>query len=201
VRPILMAIAEVSDPPSAELAMRQVLELVVRRIVVGSLGTGNVERRFGEAAHKLYTKRDVSAVAVDLRDLYPDREDFVRQLPRRSFNKGVLTFLRRSIIQASQTPDAEGTLHFIWTPQSTDEVSLTEEQQSYWAATLGNTFLSYLERRSSDADTWAGFKKTMFPESAPGEWTDRLSEIERWDADAIQKVGADLAQAGGNVWY
>ena len=201
VRPILMAIAEVSNTPSAEAAMRQVLELVVRRIVVGSLGTGNVERRFGEAAHSLYSNRDLNAVTVDLRDLYPDREDFVRQLLRRSFNKGVLTFLRRSIIQGIQTPDPEGILHFIWTPQSTDGAPLTEEQQSYWAGTLGNTFISFLERRPPDADTWAGFRKTVFPEAAPGEWTDRLNEIETWDADAIQKIGAELAQAGGKVWY
>jgi PIN like domain len=47
VRPILLAVANTPDSLSG---MKYVLRLVVRRIIVGSLGTGNVERRFPYAS-------------------------------------------------------------------------------------------------------------------------------------------------------
>ena len=115
VRPLLIAISDVDD---AANGLDYVLRLVVRRIVVGNLGTGNVERRFGEAARKIAKNSDWRSIVGDLSDLDPPREFFEQQLKSRSLNKGVLSFVRRSVVQGTRTPDVEGYLHFLWTRQA-----------------------------------------------------------------------------------
>lgn len=143
VRPILLACADV---PDGLAGMKWILRLVVRRIVVGNLGTGNVERRLGEAARVIAERRDWTVMIDLLQDLSPSEDDFVRQLGKRKFNKQVLTFLRRSIIQKSITPDPDGVLHFIWTSNSPFG-GMSEAEALLWAPAIGNTLMSHIEKR------------------------------------------------------
>jgi len=198
VRPILLAI---SDVPDSLAGMKYVLQLVLRRIVVGNLGTGNVERRLGEAARKVHDTKDWKSLVEDLQDLNPTRQEFIDQIRKRSFNKGVLTFLRRSILAKSITPDAIGTLHFIWTRQAPQWNHMSEEDGVFWSATIGNTFLSTLERRHKSAIDWDGFVENMLPSAIDGEWVSELRVINEWDAAAVEQIGAKLAEMAGNVWY
>lgn len=198
VRPLLLAI---SDLQNSSEGMDYVLRLVVRRIVVGNLGTGNVERRLSEAARKIHDAGDWRAIIDDFRDLNPTREEFVSQLKKRAFNKGVLTFLRRSIIQKCVAPQLDGVLHFIWTRQALGAGAMSEEDGTYWASTIGNTFLSELDRRAKDTGSWSGFKSHMLPTAVPGEWRAQLEAIEDWDAAAVEKMGEDLADAAGAIWF
>lgn len=197
VRPILLAVASVPQPLEG---MKFILRLVVRRIVVGNLGTGNVERRFGEAARKITETGRWESVQEDLRDLDPDRDDFVAQLHRRSFNKSVLTFLRRSIVEKKITPENPGTLHFIWSKQL-DFGEMSEEDGSYWGGTIGNTYLSTLDRRPREAIDWHSFKDFVVSNPVQGEWISELLKIQSWDVIAVDKIGKLLAEVAGEVWY
>lgn len=197
VRPILLACAETDEP---QAGMEYILKLVVRRIVVGNLGTGNVERKFGEAAKLIHERRDWRAMIDGLQDLNPTRDEFVNQLKRRSFNKQVLNFIRRSIIQESTTPDMDSFLHFIWVKNPMFE-GLTEENASFWASTIGNTFLSKVERRPKTVTNWQSFKADMLPTAADGEWSVRLDQVEHWNVAAIEALGAELAMEAGRIWY
>lgn len=198
VRPMLMAIGKV---PDATEGMDYVLRLVVRRIVVGNLGTGNVERRFGEAARRIAETNDWRSVVGDLRDLNPRQEDFVRRLATRSFNKNVLSFIRRSVIQKTRTPEHVGTLHFIWTPQAECWTSISNEDGSYWGATIGNTVLADFDRRPKGINSWAEFKAELLPYTTLGEWHERLQAVEDWDAKAVEGTGSILAEEAGKLWY
>jgi Protein of unknown function DUF262 len=198
VRPILLAIAGL---PDARAGMNYVLRLVVRRIVVGNLGTGNIERRLGEAARKVQDSRDWKVLVSELQDLNPPSEQFVEQLRKRSFNKDVLAFLRRSILQETTTPDRTGVLHLIWTRQAGVWRTMSEEDGAFWGSTLGNTFLSELERRPKAADDWPGFKQHMLQHAVPGEWQTELESIDEWDAGAVEELGSELAKVAGEVWY
>ncbi len=198
VRPILLAISDAVEPLEG---MRSILRLVVRRIVVGNLGTGNVERRFGEAAKKIRETGRWEEAVDELADLNPGHDDFVNQLRKRSFNKRVLGFIRRSVLQNTITPETHGTLHFIWSRQATGWGSLEEEEGAYWASTIGNTFLSELERRPKGIDDWRSFKEKMFPEAVCGEWVARLDGVQNWDSNSVQAIGVEFAEAAGNVWY
>ncbi len=198
VRPILLALPVLNDPIAAA---QDVLRLVVRRIVVGNLGTGNVERRFSEAAKKAHDTRDWDSVKRDLADLNPMREDFVGQLGKRSFNKSVLSFLRKSIVARDIVPEIDGALHFIRPRQAPEWEGFEDEDVAYWVSTIGNTLLTTEERRDRAAATWDGFKASMLTRAVPGEYALDLSQIEVWDAAAVQKMGELLARMAGNVWY
>jgi len=198
VRPILLAVAGV---PEALDGMKYVLQLVVRRIVVGNLGTGNVERRFGEAAKKVLETGGWKSLTRDLKDLNPTRREFIDQLQKRSFNKGVLQFLRRSIISKSITPEAPGVLHFIWTRQTPNWQGMSEEDGAFWGNTIGNTLLSKLDRRPKEAANWGGVKEFMLHTAIEQEWVKALEGHDVWDAGALEEMGEKLAEIGGDVWY
>jgi len=198
VRPLLLAMASL---PDALVGMEYVLQLVVRRIIVGNLGTGNVERRLGEAARKIAETGRWDSIAFDLRDLNPTRDDFVRQLTKRSFNKGVLSFMRRSILQHTITPKIKGNLHFIWTRQAAHWDEISEEDGAYWSSTIGNTFLAEIDRRPKGIEDWDDFKARLLPEAIEDEWRERLEEVEDWDAGAVEEIGIELAEAAGDIWF
>ena len=178
------------DPrvPDSLSGMKYVLKLVVRRIIVGNLGTGTVERRFGEAARKISETEIVEIDIDDLRDLHPDKIDFVSQLKRRSFNKSVLAFMRRSILQNTITPSHSGNLHFIWTKQAPLRLTMGDEEGAYWSSTIGNTFLAKVERRPNGIDDWSDFKQKMLTHAINNEWVDRLSQENIWHAAALRRL-------------
>ena len=198
VRPILLAIF---DTQNSLEGMRYILKLVVRRIVVGNLGTGNVERRFGEAAKNVHDSGDWCAVEKEFGDLNPSREEFVHQISKRSFNKETLAFLRRSIIMESITPDKLGVLHFIMPRQQAIWDGLSEEDVLFWGGTIANTFLANLERRPKEAVSWAGFKQSILDKGITGEWVEKLRSLDVWDAATMENISADIAEVAGNVWY
>lgn len=193
LRPLLMAISEKTDFLEG---MQYILRLVVRRIVVGNLGTGNVERRFGEAAYKVHKETSWASIQEDLKDLNPTREEFINQLRKRAFNKATLAFIRRSIIARSSTPGASGTLHYIMPREA-----LSEEVYYFWGGTVANTFLSTLERRPKEAIDWKGFKESVLPYGIENEWSGRLAVIDEMDAKALEEISEELAEVAGDVWY
>ncbi|MFD1157545.1 DUF262 domain-containing protein [Roseovarius aestuarii] len=200
VRPILLATSPLEN---SQEGLENTLKLVVRRIVVGNLGTGNVERRLAEVAKKIHAGQDWSPLLADLRDLNPTRDEFVDKLRQRSLNKNTLSFLRRSIIQQSITPEPDGTLHHIWPRNNADGWDgMPNEEGAFWAATIGNTLLSELKRRPPQAtENWEGFKQSMFGQACVGEWLNQLAEINDWTPNNVEQIGRDLAEAAAEIWY
>jgi len=198
VRPLMMA---VSDLDNSNDGLEYILKLVVRRMVVGTLGTGNIERRFSDAAKKVSDEKSWSFLEAEFSDLNPSKEDFIAQLKKRSFNKSTLTFLRSSIIESSIAPSDYETLHFILPRTKTDWPGFNEDERSILISRIGNTFLSQESRRPEGALTWAGVKQVLLPTAAAGEWTETLSGYEAWNADAVRTVTSDLADAAGEIWY
>lgn len=198
IRPILLALFDLPDPTQG---MDYLLRLVVRRIVVGTLGTGNIERRFSEAAKKVWEKKDWSILPEELSDLNPPKEDFVNQLRKRSFNKGTLAFVRRSVLQQTTTPEAVGFLHWIW-PKNAGDWSELSDENSFWAATIGNTILAKVSKRLPEAsENWDGFKETLLNQVVDVELTNSLESYVSWDVESIEKMGKQIAEQAGELWY
>lgn len=198
VRPLMMAISDLSDPHDG---LEYVLKLVVRRMVVGTLGTGNIERRFSDAAKKVADLKEWTFLETEFSDLNPTKEDFTNQLKKRSLNKGTLSFLRSSIIGKTIVPSEYETLHFILPRATTDWPGFTDDERSIWVPRIGNTFLSTETRRPEGALSWVGFKEVMLPTAAVGEWRDILDGFDAWDVEAVKTVGDDLSEAAGKIWY
>lgn len=198
VRPILLAASGLDDEPAI---YDYVLRLVVRRIVVGNLGTGNVERKFSDAAKNLKEFRRVEVLRRDLSDLDPRPDDFFEQLRKRSFNKNTLTFLRRSIVQRSRTPDQEGTLHFIW-PKVAGAWPGIVDDATTWGTTIGNTVLAATSQRPMEAtESWNGFRESMLKLLVSGELHADLEGYPEWTLQAIEEMGRNIADIGMQIWF
>lgn len=197
VRPILLA---VFDVPNAAEGMRELLRLVVRRVVVGNLGTGNVERRFGQTAQRIVTDGAWEAALGALADLNPPADEFESQVHRRSFNRNVLAVVRQSVIQNTITPEPSGYLYLI-KPRDSQWSPSDEDRAGYWASTIGNSFLATEARRPMASSTWIGFQAALLPLGVEDEWVDVISAHDSWDIDAISETGGLMAKAAVSVWY
>jgi hypothetical protein len=198
VRPLLLAI---HGTPDDIAGMHAVLELVVRRVATGGLGTGNVERRLGDAATLARRQGRWEEALHGLRDLNPDREDFAAQVGRRAFTRSIVHFLRRSVVQQTHTPSSGGYLHTIRPRQAPNWPDFPEDEFLTWGLTIGNSLLASEPGRPSSATTWEGVRQTLLPLALPGEWTEFISEFRVWDVEAVRAVGASLGQAAADVWY
>ena len=199
VRPILLAL---NGQQENEKGCDYILRLVVRRIVVGSLGTGNIERRFSEAARDVHETGNWTVLQDSLDDLNPSRDDFVNRLSSRTINKATLTFLRRSILQGSVTPEPQGTLHLIW-PRNTDSWDgMDVETDLKWVSTVGNPILSDLHKRPKEASIdFQNFKYSLLENGVDNEWAEQINQRDDWTAVEIQKLGEELAESAGDLWY
>lgn len=199
VRPILLALFHLQG---AEQGMEFLLRLVVRRIVVGNLGTGNVERMFGEAAKVAFQTKNWQSITDALGNLNPSKEEFTERLAKRSYNKGILTFLKRSIVQNTITPESVGNLHLIWPRNTTADWPGFLDEDTYWSATIGNTFLANAARRPLGAsDSFEGFKNTLLKDGVENEFERKLNSVDSWNASKVETFGEELAAIAADIWY
>jgi hypothetical protein len=197
-RPLLLSAAKV---PDALGGMRWLLKLVVRRMVVGNLGTGNVERQFSEAARRVNESANFSPAEQYLAPLNPLRQEFIDQLSRRSFNISTLAFLRRSIVQKSISPKPNGFLHLIMRRQDEAIAGASDKDATSWASTIGNTLLTKDGRRPRTNGGWPELRNEFLAASHPGEIIDALKTSSAWSGVTISQAGKALAEAAANVWY
>lgn len=197
VRPIALAMAGTAN---GSVGLADLLRLVVRRMVVGNLGTGNVERRFGQAAQRISTDRTWEAALAALEDLIPAKDDFLNQLHKRSLNRGVLAVARQSVVQGTITPRPDGYLYVI-KPRDTEWSPEDEDRAAYWVSTIGNTLLADQARRPMGSSTWAGFKTSLLPHAVSGEWVNELSVFTDWNIETISEIGRRIAEVAADVWY
>lgn len=198
VRPLMIAIIGSND---VDEGLHSLLRLVTRRIVVGNLGTGNIERRFSEAARKISASGQWFDALYELNDLNPEKEFFAERISKRTLNKNVLSFLRNSIVSGQISPNYYYYTHFIIPKTIKNHSDFLDGELSYWGGTLGNTFLSTEEKRIDSGNDWDAFREKMLPHAAPGEFVERLEDFDQWTADAIRTMGEFLAEKAVEVWY
>ena len=197
VRPILLAIA--ATPNSTE-GMRKLLELVVRRVVVGNLGTGAVERRFGQVAQRIASEGVWEGALASLSDLQPGASEFRERVATRSMNRNILGVLRSSVLQHTITPDLDGNLYFI-KPRSGEWTAEDEDRAAYWVSTIGNSFLALEARRPMGSSSWQGFKAELLPQAVEDEWIDLIEDFQQWGVDEISQIGSEMADRAVSIWY
>lgn len=197
VRPLMMAMFATVN---IDAGLEELLRLVVKRVVVGNLGTGNIERRFAEAARKVYLSHSWEDAISDLADLIPDEESFREAIKKRTLNKGVIGYVKNSICARSVTPDVYYSLHFVVPKSVKNYPGFADGELAFWGGSSGNSFLSLNDKRIGEA-TWDDFKKYMLETAAPGELTEELEKFENWTADTIKEMGQKLADIAVDVWY
>ena len=197
VRPILLALSDLDDGVSG---MEFLLRLIVRLMVVESIGTGKVEAALGDAARKLSEDGDPGKLHSYLASLNPTKEQFVSQLTDRSLPKRTLTFVRRSMLQKKTTPEKLGTLHWIM-PEYPGWGGLNESESDL-VTTFGNSVLASAPSRPKRAsESWDAFKDSLLNLALDGEIVAQLRQCPDWDAKAIKRMGQMAAEGAAEIWY
>ena len=197
VRPILLALSDLDDDGGG---IEFLLRLIVRVMVVESIGTGKVEAALGDAARRLSEDRDPKKLPSYLASLNPTREQFVSQLVDRSVPKRTLTFVRQSMLQQKTTPDKSGTLHWIM-PEYPGWGGLSESEAEL-ATAFGNSILATASSRPKrSSENWDAFKDSLLNLALEGEITDPLKQCPSWDAAAIKRMGQIAAERAADIWY
>jgi len=199
VRPILLSLAKLE---TSNAGMDFILRLVVQRVVVGSLGTGNVERMFGEGAKKIASEKKWEFLRKDFKSLTYDKSEFIEQLQKRAYRKSLLAFIRSSAIEKTTTPEVHGALHWIWPKKEEgwDELKIDDDLQYY--STIGNSVMSNLKRRPQSASIgWENCKSTLLSELVDNEYSKELLTYKSWNRANILSMGMQVANDAATVWY
>lgn len=200
IRPLLLSIA---TTPNAIEGMRYLLKLVVRRMVAGSLGTGNVERKLVESAKLIRESGRWEDMIDELAELNPTEESFQNQIENKQFSKKTLTVIRHSILENTITPKINGILHQI-RPQKVEINTWTgfdTVQASYYVGTLANCYLMKINKRDPLAVNWSGFVDTMIDQGIDSEIKNELLNIPNWNHIELVKISKLLSMKAVNVWY
>ena len=197
LRPVLLSGQATDDP---EGVAEYVLKMAVRRMVVGNLGTGNVERRFGDAARDLRKSRSFAQLVRQLGDLNPKEEEFAERVKARILNKGLLSFLRRSASQGNTVPEPEGVLQWIWQPHKELWDGMTDDSDASWTFTIGNSVLVDI-KDAPPADSWEEWKANALAHVQSEKERKFLFKVRSWNQSAARSMADITAQALASVWY
>lgn len=144
IRPVLMAIA-LRQLDQEGRAFTELLKIVIPRAVVGSFGTGAVEARFGNVAHRIFQGNRWDDELKNLLDLKPKKAQFIEACSM-GVSKSHALVLRSVALSGGVLPDLKGAAHQIVTPRS-----LWPGESNAWNATmfnqLGNWILLDTTRR------------------------------------------------------
>lgn len=199
LRPILLALSHAEEDEKLAL---EFLKLVLRRIVVGNLGTGAVERRLGSAASAIAKGKPPAAVLEEFEDLNPERDAFVTQLATRSLNKRVLQYVHATALKGSaDTAELDHRhLHQIRPRNAVDWGSISDEEATTWASTIGNTVLSTSARRPRNSNSWEGFNTLLLP-TATTAAESIVAKASSWTTEELKAHGEAVAEVAADVWY
>jgi hypothetical protein len=198
VRPLLLSLASQTD---ADTGAREVLRLVVRRLVVSNVAAGSVEKRFGDAALKVALDGVWPPALESLTDLDAPKDDFIQQISRRPFNSRVRRFLWRSVVQGTETPTATGNLQLV-RPRSAEAWDEFDGKEfKSWGTTIGNSIIAELPRRPHGAGSWPGFKSELLPHVLGAELLDEALSRNDWTPVEVEMVGRKFAQRAADLWY
>jgi len=213
-RPLLLAGLDKMDDSQLEKLVRVIVVLSMRYSIIGSLGTGNIEKAYSDAAVEVRKgKANTPAkVFVKLKYIYPDNEKFEADFSQKAIGKPKLaryilgeiaTLKQGNSIQVVTEDEKKSTLEHImpktrsgeWSKAATDE-----EEYLEYVNRLGN--LTLIEREMNKAAANAPFQKKKSDAYSHSELeiTKELCRYDRWTVDQILTRQAGLAKSAAQIW-
>jgi len=213
-RPLLLAGLDKMDDSQLEKLVRVIVVLSMRYSIIGSLGTGNIEKAYSDAAVEVRKgKANTPAkVFAKLKYIYPDDEKFEADFSQKAIGKPKLaryilgeiaTLKQGNSIQVVTEDEKKSTLEHImpktrsgeWSKAATDEDEYLE-----YVNRLGN--LTLIEREMNKAAANAPFQKKKSDAYSHSELeiTRELCRYDRWTVDQILTRQAGLAKSAAQIW-
>lgn len=213
-RPLMLAGLDKLKDDQIEKLVRMIVVLSMRFSIIGTLGTGNIEKAYSDAAISIRAgKADTPAkVFGTLKSIYPDDNRFEADFCQRAIGKAKLaryilgeiaTAKQRSTIQEVTEDEKRSTLeHIMPKTRSQDWLKAAKDEEEYleYVNRLGN--LTLIEREKNKAAANASFSKKKAEAYSKSDLllTNDLCSYTDWTVSEIQVRQADLAKAAIKIW-
>lgn len=197
VRPAFLAMARARDRTAG---LESLLRIVLPRLVVGSFGTGSIERQFAEAAKNIYQSGSWTSALDDIKHLRPTRTEFATQVRERPFSKGLILVVRNSFLQGKVLPALHGFPHQVRPRNAEQWESFPDDDFKDVGATIGNYVLVERERRPRNTNTALAVSERLVAELIPEEYLD-ADAAASWSAQNVRAENERIAAQLEAVWY
>ena len=212
-RPLVLAALESMKEKEIAKLMRLIVVLSMRYSIIGSLGPGNIEKAFSDAAIQIRKgKTDTTAkVFAQLKHVYPDDDRFKDDFAHKSVTKAKLAryILRaiadqmdgKAILTAIEDEKITTLEHVMPQTRTRDwiKAAVSEDQYREYVNRLGN--LTLMERTENRAEGSAPFaKKKIAYKNSELSLTRDLENYPDWTVREIEERQKKLAEFAVKVW-
>lgn len=213
-RPLLQAAMERWDQDSIAKVIRLIVVLSMRYSIIGSFGTGNIERAYADAAVGVREGKlkSPAQVFMALRAIYPDKDRFLKDFADAEISKPRLArYVLTSLANAMQGGEELGVLedekkvnleHIMPKTRGGEWLKSAVDEDEYlrFVNRIGN--LTLVERRINTAMGNTGFRKKRDEAYAKSalRLTSHITKYEQWTTREIVDRQQELAGAAIAVW-
>jgi len=213
VRPLLLAVVSNFTIPNVQKAVKMILSITVRLLVVGTSGSGAIEENYCRTAQKIYNKviTKVSELKTELKPIVPSNAVFKNAFKVSTISKHYIAryylleienFLRKTENDELFPSSDEGKLnleHIL--PQKIDEKwsNFTEDTHKAFYKRLGNMTL-LATKINSDLKSEAYSEKKIVLGKSKLILNDYFREIDIWNASQIEQRQEYLSEQAISVW-
>jgi hypothetical protein len=213
-RPLLIAGLESLGPDQVAKLLRVVVVVSMRYSIIGSLGTGNIEKAYSDAAVRVRERKADTAAKVFalLKNIYPDDDRFEADFSLAEISKPKLArYILASIGNHVQGNKAVAILddekqvnleHIMPKTRTGDWVKAAEDEDEYldYVNRLGN--LTLIEYDKNKVASSASFekKKDLAYKCSGIKMTADLCQFNQWTVAEVEKRQQELAKIALKVW-
>jgi uncharacterized protein with ParB-like and HNH nuclease domain len=213
-RPLMLAALDVLDENDIAKLIHIIVMVSMRYSIIGSLGPGNIEKAYSDAAIAIRKRKADTAAKVFalLKGIYPDDTRFISDFAEKEISKSkIARYILSEIAQKKQgskilrvTEDEKiSTLEHIMPKSRVNSWTQAAKDNSEYIAyihRLGN--LTLLEREYNKVASTDPFKKKVEGayKKSTLQITTELANYETWTIKEISERQAELARIAANIW-
>ena len=213
-RPLLLAAMDKMSESHIEKLVRMIVVLSMRFSIIGTLGTGNIEKAYSNAAMEVRSgKANTPAKTFSiLKSIYPDDTKFQGDFFQRAIGKAKLaryilgeiaTSKQGTTMQVVTDDEKKSTLeHIMPKTRSQDWLKAAKDEDEYleYVNRLGN--LTLIEREKNKTAANVSFAKKKLEAFSKSELliTKELCGYSDWTISEIQTRQAHLAKSAIEIW-
>jgi hypothetical protein len=213
MRPLVLSIITTLAPKETDRALRLIVSMSVRFLIVGGLRTGTVEETLDEAAQKVSEGKITQAkgLAEFLSEITPKDPQFHDEFKIATVSQSYLAryYLRALESMAQSRPDP----FFLMNDDQqviTLEHILPEKPEDKWpefppdladtyCKRLGNLCLLQAKQNSDLRSSGFEVKKLVYADT-PYELTSQIASVHKWTPDAINHRQSKMAELAVKTW-
>lgn len=213
VRPLILSIIRSFEPKETEQALKLIVNMSVRFLIVGGLRTGTVEEKLDEAAERVSSGKITEAKQLleFVSDIIPKDPQFHDQFKIATVSQSYLAryYLRslESMVQGRPDPfflinDDQQIInceHVLPEKPEGNWPEFPNEVADSYSKRLGNLCLLQAKQNSDIRNSGWEVKKPVYA-NTPYEFTSQIASASKWTPETINARQSKMADLAVNTW-